>query len=165
GCSPWYQMNLRWSREFTRSLNYLILCKSGVSLTGWSFFWKIRFCDQNFLIYFSILSFGRGGKNCLFSGRLNFSFETCKYYLEIIFKADVNFIHLQKCREAFLCICILAERPDLQLRSFTKALPLLEDVFEPTGVQFFDHLFNDDTKPLFFKEHLTDCSFEDRKST
>src|SRR5690606_35621390 len=90
-----------------------------------------------------------------------YQFETCKYYLSVIFKADLNVIHIPRCREALLCIFILAERPDLQLRSFTKALPFLEDVFEAKGVQFFDHLFNDATKPLFFKEHLTDCSFEE----
>ncbi|MFN4763690.1 PcfJ domain-containing protein [Gillisia sp. Q332] len=90
-----------------------------------------------------------------------YQFDSCKYYLNIIFKTDVNFMHLQKCREAFLCICILAERPDLQITSFTKALPLLENVFEPKGVQFFDHLFNDNTRPLFFKEHLIDCSFDE----
>ena len=100
------------------------------------------------------------GEKLFLFRQTQFQFDTCKYYLNIIFKADVNFIHLQKCREAFLCICILAERPDLQLRSFTKALPLLENVFEPRGVQFFDHLFNDNTKPLFFKEHLVDCSFD-----
>ena len=90
-----------------------------------------------------------------------YQFDSCKYYLDIIFKTDVNFMHLQKCREAFLCICILAERPDLQIRSFTKALPLLENVFEPKGVQFFDYLFNDNTRPLFFKEQLIYCSFDE----
>ncbi len=28
-------------------------------------------------------------------------------------------------------------------------------------MQFFDHLFNDNSRPLFFKEHFTDCSFEE----
>lgn len=99
------------------------------------------------------------GRLFLFN-QTQYQFDSCKYYLDIIFKADVNFMHLQKCREAFLCICILAERPDLQIRSFIKGLNLLENVFEPRGVQFFDHLFNDNSRPIFFKEHFTNSSYD-----
>ena len=40
---------------------------------------------------------------------------------------------------------------------------MLENVFEPRGVQFFDHLFNNNTRPLFFKEHFTHCSIDELK--
>lgn len=127
--------------------------------------WLTYLVESSFLrskLYNELLDtiiWATGEKLFLFS-QTQYQFDTCKYYLDIIFKADINFIHIQKCREAFLCICILAERPDLQISSFTKGLPLLENVFDPKGVQFFDHLFHDNSRPLFFKEHFTDCCFD-----
>lgn len=88
-------------------------------------------------------------------------FEAAKVYLEWIFTTDLHINVEDRCKEIFLCICILVRRPDFQLRPFPAVFSILTDLQPDHGVPVFDHLFEDHSRPLFFKRHLLDCTYRE----
>ena len=128
------------------------------------FNWLLFFQEQSFLqnrLYNQFLRtflwmFSEKNYLCF---QTQLQFEASKKYLAQIFSADIHITEESRCKELFLCICILVRRPDFQLRPFQGVLEFLKNLQPHSGVPVFNYLFEDHTRALFFKEHLLSCSY------